>query len=214
MLAQFGRLLRAVVDGPDPAAIPAPGEVIPTIDLARAPAEWDYSKAQYLYSGRSQQAAVVAEYALVGLQNPTGSDAVAVVTRMEFQVSDLLAVLYRGREVSVTWAQSGSEQARDGRLDNGVAYTRRPTCQVRGLSTGGVQGAEQAWLFPVWASAFDQASYVITEQFVVWPGQWIGWVPNTANRSNYGSVYWYERAFDRFEVQGVNPTIINEMGIG
>lgn len=203
MLAKFGELLRAVAGGRDPAALPAPSELIPTIELGQPPIDWDYVRGVFHYGGRGTQAAVPAALSHVGLSNESPG-AVAVVYAMSgrngLEYVDLMMV----QAVGTSWTGSGKEQGLDGRLGWGGADLRPSACQVRITANAGVFGDDIVALYPNERDSATNRCYdVVHPRIVLWPGQILFMRNPTVNEELRWNFFWYERQYDAEEIRGI-----------
>ena len=201
MLGQFGQLLRAIAGGPDPAAIPPPGEVIATIDAGSSPPSWDYSKGLYRYSGYAIEAAGVGNRSTVQLWNPSGTHTVATIEQIF------------GLGESYTWAccfdtsaatdDDGVEHALDVRLRLTTYVNRLPACKVRSR-TGAFMGTAAMRITPDYYDA-TYYYYHSAVPIVLWPGS--GFIVNSSgdNQLVQANFIWTERDFDEEELRGVRP---------
>lgn len=203
MLGEFGKLLRAIANGPDPNSIPAPTEVIPTLLVAKYDASWSYSRDLYLFQGHHQQAAG-ASYAHVGLHNPTGSGCVITIEEIHAMSSMRTIGLWLASSAQVAgFDNDGSEMVRDSRLRLGTAVTKNPVGII--ISDDATQkGTVANYLIPVATDETnDDFFYHQNTPLVLFPGAcWI-LTTNSTGEELIASFVWSERRYDPQEIAGV-----------
>jgi len=210
MLGQFGKLLRAVADGRDPASIPPPSEVIATLSVSSLRRDWLYPQDSYLYGGTAKETAAV-NRAVVALYNPGDSDALCLVTGFHARADNDSLLLYMMDDADVSPMDSdGLEFAKDPRVQfttGGTNFGRTPTCRV--LSDDAVAAGQQVErIVPTAEGAahyyyqFPHNSYVLT------PGSAIG-ITSAANAATVAvSFEWIERHLPPAELRGIDPRIL------
>lgn len=200
MLARFGQLLRAIANGPDPSKIPAPQEVIPTMELGRSPASWQFPCDIFLYAGYASEGAGAAR-SQVCLQNPLHSGIVATVTRIECRTSTGY-VLLTTDTINAGWDDDGAERARDTRIILGTLVTRPPSCRVKS-DDAAQYGDAVCRMVPRAADETNGYNFFHTEEpWVLFPGSELATVPGGNGADQYTSFWWEERRFDPMEVRG------------
>lgn len=199
MLAELGRLLRAVADGPDPASLPAPGDLLAVLDLLGSP-EFDYPRGARRYCGTVSEGAA-ANRQKVGIFNPADSGALAVVDRMDASIDSeyLYVCLFRTQLTD----QDGTTQAMDVRAI--VDYTGTgpsPACSIDSETSVGTKGVMGFRWFP---QSDDGTTYRFThnQPWVLFPGWGLIINPVLDNKQLDWSVFWTERGYDEKELAGV-----------
>jgi len=204
MLAQFGRLLRAIASGPDPANIPAPSEIIPTIDLAKPPADWLYPQGIHIYAGFASESAGAGARSQVALSNPADSGTIAVIDRIEAKSDNNLVTIYMGVAEDVELFDSdGSEYTREPRVYRTLITpqpSRAPACKVLSEQSA-AKGQATALMYPAYYDTADYY-YKCTEPFILLPGTVVNVVPGSDQKTNVTTFFWREREFDQEEVRG------------
>ena len=202
MLGEFGKLLRAIANGPDPAKIPAPTEVIPTIELGRPPASWAWSADTYLWCGYAIEANGAGVRSQVALYNPTGSGCIADVEGIyaRTDVDTVLVTLCNYADIAL-FDSDGVHRPRDPRSNVSTITNRPNTCQI--LSDQAAIAGDAA--LRAFAKMYDAATYYTFEigtPFVLLPGTAINVVPKDDNVGLNCSFVWSERRLDPAEVRG------------
>lgn len=201
MLGEFGRLLRAIASGPDPASIPSPSEIIPVIELGKPSADWLYPRGTTSWTGYAIEANAAGVRAQVCLYNPTGSGVVAVVDTIRWETTShsVLYTICKAADVAL-FDDDGNEHCTDTRERIGTAVNNRPACAV--LSDQASQKGDTA--VRVFATHSDATywSAVDTHEYVLFPGSALNVMPTADNIANTTSFWWRERRYDREEVAG------------
>ena len=202
MLGKFGQLLRAVADGSDPAAIPPPQEVIPTLEVGTAPPDWDYSKGVYRYCGYVNQAAAVGVRSLTQLWLPADTRVVLVLHRIEWH-SDDTGLNVAQHNVALT-EDDGAERPTDFRLGFMTYNNRLSAASVRS-DHASFTGTTMTRLRPKNLDGGGDHTGWLDEPFIIWPGTGVI-VQSLQNQIDLEvAFYWTERQFDKEELRGVRP---------
>jgi len=211
MLAQFGKLLRALASGKDPASLPAPTEVIPTIELAKPPDDWAWSGDIYLYGGYASEAAAAGSPSNVALYNPLSSSAIVTIEEITLRQAANYAFLFMADNADVSLYDSdGYEFARDPRVQfttGGTNYGRPSTCKV--LSDQAAVGGQRiTMLAPIMEDAGNNFMFKENMGLVLTPGSAIIATNNTNNIAINVSFIWRERVLNKEELRGIDPRIM------
>jgi len=200
MLGRFGSLLRAVANGPDPARIPAPTEVIPTIEVGNAPPDWDYPKGIFRYVGYCLEGAVAGQRSKVQLWNHATSGVVVVLRRILCNAAATSLVI--SEYVTALGSDDGAEFPMDSRSTLEVAPLKSNSAVVKSATAAGGVGTELGRIF---SRANDGTNYTFDhdEPFIIFPGRSIVVYPASDNIAIQTMWYWTERAFDEKELSGV-----------
>jgi len=211
MLEKFGSLLRAVSEGQDPASLPAPGEVIATMEIGKAPPDWDFTKQVYRYTGTWNFAAVAGANSWAFLENASTTGVVLVVHHcMTYAIDTQPARAFHMNATTVGGTTSfGNIGPLDGRLSNEAVYTRKPS----GLITLKSQASTSkgTLIHRMITMAQDSTGVRCSwwePNLVLWPGQVMGFCTFSVNTTFEGNITWSERAYDAAEVQGVAAGVI------
>jgi hypothetical protein len=210
MLAQFGKLLRALASGRDPAQLPAPTEVIPTIELATPPPDWCWSGDIYLYCGWVEEAADVATPSCTALFNPLNSSCIATLEQAQHQAyADPVMKLADDADVSL-FDSDGYEFSRDPRVQfttGGTNFGRPSTCKV--LSDVAVPGGQTMLkLYHLYKDGTNIMDFRQDWPVVLTPGSAIIVSPNAVNQPIKSTFVWRERVLDKEELRGIDPRIM------
>jgi len=205
MLAQFGQLLRAIANGPDPARIPAPTEVIAMMELGNPPADWLWPQGIYTYSGYAVEGALAGNKSMVALSNPAGSGVIATVEAVDVLSTDTPYVYLRQAVADNLSAfdSDGTEYTRDVRTYRSLVSpqpSRHPSLNV--LSD---QAAQQGQAAVLLFADYDDGTwyhYASRRPFVLLPGTGLVAVPGNDEKACYATFYWRERLYDPKEVVG------------
>jgi len=206
MLAKWGQLLRAIANGPDPARIPAPTEVIPTIDLSQPPYDWLYPQDVYLYGGYATEASLAGNRSQVALSNPAGSGVIATVEKVTARSDTTRVTLNMANAAAVAAFDSdGQEWGRDSRLLTNVTVPptgRAPACKV--LTDQSAQAGQV--IITMFGLMYDGATYFTYVEdrigAVLLPGSALVVCPAADEKVLYSSILWRERIYDPKETKG------------
>jgi len=199
MLAKFGQLLRAVAGGPDPNSLPAPTEVIATINVGAGRPDWDYPRDTFRFGGYVYEAASGgASRSHAQLWNPTGSGVICVVEQINMYTTDNVMVITIDNATLST--SDGNERATDVRCGFSTGWAKRPACQIYSQATA-QSGDVILRAYPI-GSDGTRYWYRETMPWILMPGSGLNTLPGTDDRLNQTSFYWTERAYDREEVRG------------
>lgn len=213
MLARFGELLRAIASGPDPAGIPAPAEVIPTVEIGgEGPADWQYPKGQFHYMGALERVALADNYNITGLENPIGSKCLAVLYAIHCKTTGQEVVMHKGFASEYTWSQGGPERGLDFRLDMPGFYTRQSTCKIYNQRHTSYMGEHMGLLWPIFDTGGQNIWLENHLRIVLWPGQVFTVTTKAVNTALNLCYRWYERGYDIEEIRGVDPRLIDYPG--
>lgn len=202
MLGEFGQLLRAIANGPDPARLPAPSEVIPTFPVIGAEPSFCYPRGEYIYGGYALEAASAGVRSHVGLYNPSGSGVLATVKHMEGvsgTSSRLLLTVATAAQVAAM-DNDGSEHAMDTRIRIGTTSNRPNTCniltdQAAQIGTVLMRCAPDSYIGTDFA-------YHMDFPFVLMPGAALIALPASDNMALTFAFIWHERRYDQAEIAG------------
>lgn len=198
MLARFGQLLRALADGPDPASLPAPSEVIATMEIGKMPIDWRYNAGIYSFAGYAVESAGAGARSQVGLVNPSGSGVVATLTHCEgySTTTSIIVATHYGALAD----NDGAERSVDTRYFVGTIIAQRPACKVYS-QTAAQQGDTVCRLSPDYDDGANY-HYHHDQQYVLFPGTSVEFVPQSDNNSLVWSMWWHERRYDPEEIRG------------
>jgi len=208
MLAQFGKLLRAIAEGGDPKRIPTPTEVIPIFPASDYQPSFGYSVERYLWIGYAHEAAVAGVPSQVGLVNPTGTGVVATVTKLWAASEDDTLRLRAATAAQVAGFDfDGNEYPRDNRLRISTWSQLRHACDVISDAAAMV-GDAMAWWFPHHEKAGGEFTYSWDVPLVLCPGS--AYVVTTESNQKMLdlSLAWEERRYDPEEIQGVRQDLM------
>lgn len=201
MLGQFGHLLRAIANGPDPARIPAPTEIIPTLPVEVYQPSFAFSAHKYLYTGYAVETAGAAR-SHVALRNPSGSGVVATITAVEaFSDVEAIVITVGPNSAFAAFDNDGAEGVRDTRLRVSTIVTRMPACAV--ITDDAAQtGDAIRRMLPI-AEATNGHCFRLNTPIVLWPNASVAFLPNLNAKDMNCALDWEERQFDDQELSGI-----------
>lgn len=202
-LAEYGQVIRALLQGHDPAALPPPAELLAAIVLESDRPEWAFRKSEYLFIGFAAEGAGVGARSQIALLNPSGSGCVATVTHQAGYTETLPTLLHWATEAQLAaFDNDGTEGPRDTRLAAGGAVSRSPACRVLS-DTAAAAGTLIARIYPVtMIQTGTEGICDLYDEFVIWPGNGLVMVPLADNVAGQWTFTWRERAFEPDEVRG------------
>lgn len=205
MLAQFGQLLRAIASGPDPARIPKPMEVIPTIELANCPADWNWPQDIYQYSGRTKENSLAANYSLAALLNPAGSNTLVVLEGFNAK-TDADAVRIRCAVAAdvATYDTDSAGYPRDPRTYRTLVTPqphRSPSGIILSEQSASMHGQASKYVYPL---GWDTTMYWFQCEtpYMLFPGTALVFHPAALDSELSISLDWREREYSKEEVRG------------
>jgi len=203
MLGRFGQLLRAVANGPDPAKIPPPSEVIPTIDLAAGRPDWNYPQSVFRFGGYALEAASGgASRSQVCLWLPASSH--ITITVEEIQARHESHTLLITHAEAALASNDGSEHAMDSRVRRGTYNTRKNTAYITSQQTS-QQGTIVTRIFAGFEDAAGIYYFKWKPGFVLFPGCGLNVCGSADDMLVHVEFIWTEREFDNAELRGVRP---------
>jgi hypothetical protein len=202
-LATQGNVLRGVVDGPDPASLAPPSELLAAVVTESERPEWEFLKGGRICIGYVSEAAGAGARAVTGLRNPVDSGTLCVVEEVSaladvainrLTVHLLTALLTAGMD------SDGVEAQRDtrGMLFNTTAHP--PACLVIS-DTVAVPGGVYGSLFPS-AVGLAKNYFKSTIKYVLQPGSAVLFVNTADNNGLTTNFVWRERAIEPQELIG------------
>lgn len=201
-MVNFGKILRAIADGPEPSRLPAPSEVIPTLEVGNAAPEDQYLKGEYRYTGYAIEAAAAGNRSQVGLWLPADTGTMAIVEGIFTRSNHAALVLTQ--IVASPLDDDGTEYPLDYRLRAGTLTFRPNTCQVRS-QTAGLLGYTMTRAIPNFSDAANANYwYAWRDPIILWPGTGVVTCPAGDNNDNQTTFVWRERRFDALEVLDVD----------
>lgn len=196
MLASFGKLLRVLSGKGDPAAVPAPTEIIPVFDTTNPGAELLFNRDVRLFAGGADEAAVVGNRSQVAINNPSGSGTIVVLDHWQGRSTrDRLYIRQCSSAALAAFDADGNRFGRDPRVCYGIAVPPLgglPVAQVLSDQAGAVGDVVVA----TYPRGYDGASYYWyegSEPFVVLPGTGLVFNVDSDNYAVGVALFWHER---------------------
>lgn len=127
---------------PSPSVSP---EIMAGLTLENDRPEWGYLKGEVLGSARAAQVAVAAQFSFGALSNPTGSNLIVVIEKIEVQCPAGSAAIFRVRPVGSVAGTPVTPQVRDTRWIIGTGAARTAANMSVGTAAGLGLEAPFAW---------------------------------------------------------------------
>lgn len=200
------KLLEMSEGAPTPTLAP---ELFAMLGLEVDRPEWEFLKGGKLCTGYGVEAGAAGVLSIVAMVNPSGSNTLAVIDRIEATSPDTYLKFCLAFHTTFSAFDSDGVSrpidTRDG--IGGLGYARYPTCQILTDQRATISQT----VVRIYPKASDRANtyntFVWDHPIVLIGGCGIGIEPGSVNVQTSATFWWRERVIEKMELQGVNPRL-------